>query len=316
MPLIAKPATAPQPTPTPVPIVAAPVPLRLVYIDPDGQEWFLTDRSSGVVATACAGIAGPQPSLTAVNLPGGGGIAQFYRSTTRPIVVGLFVEASTQDDFLALMDRLARAFWNERRGEPAPGTLVVARPDGSSRQIPVICTDGADQSDDDRSKSGLTWSTFTLTFQALDPLWADAEATTTEFAVYSVTGVPPMPPVQLAPAGLLGQTSITNEGDADAYPVWTITGPGEPTITNTTTGRSFGLSVTLGSGETVTVDTRPTMQSAVDGDGDDRWGDLVKSSPRDLWPLVPGVNSLDLSMSGSGTGSKIALSYMRRWLRA
>ena len=310
MPLLVKPVTVPAPIPV------HPVPLGLTYVDPDGQVWPLSDRDSGVVATACAGISGPQPSLTAVSLPGGGAIPQFYRPTSRPVVVGVFVEAATQGEFLALMDRWARALWNERNGEPAPGTLIVARPDGTSRQIPVICTDGADQSDDDRTKTGPTWSSFALTLQALDPLWADGTATQLEFGVYTAAGVPPMPPVELAPPTLLGQTEVVNTGDADSYPVWTITGPGQPTITNNTTGRSFGLDVTLGSAETVTVDTRPTMQSAVDGDGDDRWSDLVKSSPRDLWPLVPGLNELNLSLVGSGTGSKVVLSYTRRWLRA
>lgn len=310
MPLLVKPVS------TPAPIVVHPVPLGLTYVDPDGQSWPLSDRDSGVVATACAGISGPQPSLTATNLPSGGAVPQFYRTATRPIVMGVFVEGSTQAEFLARMDAWAWAIWTERNGEPAPGTLIVARPDGTSRQIPVLCTDGGDQSDDDASKSGLTWSTFALTWQALDPLWEDASPTVLQFGVYSASGVPPMPPVQLAPPTLLGQTEVVNTGNAESYPVWTITGPGQPTITNTTTGRSFGLDVSLSAGETVTVDTRPTKQSAVDGDGDDRWSDLVKSSPRDLWPLVPGLNELNLSLVGSGSGSQVVLSYTRRWLRA
>jgi hypothetical protein len=215
-----------------------------------------------------------------------------------------------------LQDRWARAIWNERRGDPAPGLLVLARPDGSSRQIEVMCVDGGDQSDDAAGKSGLLWSTYALTFAADDPLWADADATERAFGSSTAAGVPPMPPIQLAPASLLGDTQVENTGDADSYPVWTITGPGQPTITNTTTGRSWGLNVALGSGETVVVDTRPTMQSAIDNTSADRWTDLVKSNPRDLWPLIPGVNQLNLSISGSSSASKVVLSYTRRWLRS
>lgn len=310
MPLLVTPKTSPAP------IVLHPVPLGLTYVDPDGQSWPLSDRNSGVVATACAGIGGPPRSLTAVSLPSGGAIPQFYRRATRPITIGVFVEGATQGEFLARMDAWALALWNERNGDPAPGTLIVARPDGTSRQIPVMCTDGADQSDDDATKSGLTWSTFALTFQALESLWEDATAIDLTFGVAPAAGIPPMPPIALAPPTLLGQNTIVNSGDAEAYPVWTITGPGTPTLANTTTGRSFGLGVALGSGETVTVDTRPTMQSAVDGTGADRWGDLVKSSPRDLWPLVPGTNVLNLDLASSGAGSQVVLSYTRRWLRA
>ena len=299
-----------------VPLPVHPVPLGLTYVDPDGQAWALTDRNSGVVATACAGISGPQPSLTAVGLPGGGALPQSYHPAARTITLGIFVEGATQAEFLSLCDRWARAIWNERLGNPAPGLLVLARPDGTSRQIQVMHVDGGDQSDDGPTKSGLTWSTYALTFAAADPLWADSDAIELSFGSSSAAGVPPMPPIVLAPATLLGDNQVVNSGDADSYPLWTIHGPGQPTLTNNTTGRSFGLDVTLGPDEVVVVDTRPTMQSAVDGTDADRWGDLVKSSPRDLWPLVPGLNDLNLSISGSDTDSKITLSYTRRWLRA
>jgi hypothetical protein len=299
-----------------VPLPVHPVPLGLTYVDPDGQAWALTDRSSGVVALTCAGISGPQPSVTSVNLPGGGALPQSYRPAARTIILGIFTEGATQAEFLQRQDRWTRAIWNERLGNPAPGLLVLARPDGSSRQIQVMCIDGGDQSDDDATKSGLTWSTYALTFAADDPLWADSDAIEVSFGTSSAAGVPPMPPIVLAPATLLGDSQVTNTGDADSYPLWTIHGPGTPTLTNNTTGRSFGLDVTLGDDEVVVVDTRPTLQSAVDQDGDDRWGDLVKSSPRDLWPLVPGVNDLNLSIADSGDGSQVVLSYTRRWLRA
>jgi hypothetical protein len=125
-----------------------------------------------------------------------------------------------------------------------------------------------------------------------------------------------MPPVELAPGALIGNVRVTNAGDADAHPVWAITGPGTPTLTNTTTGKSFGLAVPLAAGETVTIDTRPTMQSAVDSAGRNRWPDLVKTSPRQLWPLIPGENVVDLQLAGADPGSRIVLSFTRRWLRA
>lgn len=310
MPVLVKPAVSH------IPLPVHPVPLGLTYVDPDGHAWPLTDRDSGVVATGCAGISGPQPSVGSVSLPGGGALPQSYRPAARTITLGIFTEGATQADFLGLCDRWARAIWNERLGQPAPGLLVLARPDGTSRQIPVLHIDGGDQSDDDATKSGPTWSRYALTFAAADPLWADSDPIELTFGTSSASGVPPMPPIVLAPATLLGDSQVTNSGDADSYPIWTIHGPGQPTITNNTTGRSFGLDVTLGSDEVVVVDTRPTMQSAVDATDADRWGDLVKSSPRDLWPLVPGVNDLNLSISSSGVGSQITLSYTRRWLRA
>jgi hypothetical protein len=181
-----------------------------------------------------------------------------------------------------------------------------------------MVADGPDLSDDDRDKSGLNWTSFVVTFKSLDACWSDADPTTLTFqGVDSGAGVPPMPPVVLSPYAVLGDTIVNNTGNAPAYPVWKITGPGTPTLANTTLGRSFGLATALVEGETVTIDTAPDGTAyAIDQTGADRWPDLVKSSPRDLWELVKGPNHLNLALSGSSASSRIELSYVRRWLRA
>jgi hypothetical protein len=299
-------------------ISSLPVPLGLTYTDPDGSLWAWSDVTGQVIATNVQGLGSPPPSLTALALPSGGALAQSYMGAIRAIVVGLLVVDDNQAAFIGAMDRLTRALWTERAGNPSPGTFAVQRPGGSSRQISVLTTSGPDRPDESRDSAGLTWCSFAVTFRALDPYWEDADTTTLEFqAAPPGAGVPPMPPVILSPGTVLGETLVTNTGDADAWPVWEITGPGTPTITNTTTGRSWGLDVSLGMGEIVTVTTGTDGNaSAVDDTDADRWGDLVKSSPRDLWSLVPGDNQLDLALSGSGTGSKIRMTYRRRWLAA
>lgn len=314
MPLIAARQSGGGTTP-PAPIRSEPIPLGLVYVDPDGVRWDLRDRNSGLVLTACSGIASPPVRFASLALPGGGAYPQSYSADSRTIVLGLLVDAATQEQFLDRIDRLAFGLWTERNGEPAPGKLIVQRPGGTSRQCEVFVTEGADQSDDDGR--GLTYTHYALTFTAPSPYWSDETPTVREWkAATGASGVPPMPPVNLAPASVLGETYVINDGNAPSYPVWTITGPGTPTLHNTTTGRSFGFGVALAAGETVTVDTRRPGPSAVDGTGADRWGDLTKSSPRDLWPLVQGRNDLSLTLSGSSSASTIRLSYTRQWLRA
>lgn len=315
MPLLGRPQ---QVTPGVGGVSSLPSPLGLTYTDPDGTVWRWSDMGAQVFVTGVAGLGSPPVSLTALALPSGGGIPQEYQGTFRTVVVGLVIADDDQNEFLAVMDRLNRALWTQRAGNPAPGTLTVERPDGTSRQILVLTTAGPDRPDETRDTAGLTWCSFPVTFRALDPLWSDAETTGFEFAAAPAgAGVPPMPPVLLSPGSVLGATTVHNTGDADAYPVWTIHGPGTPTITNSTTGRSFGLGVALGSAEVVTVTTGTDgSASAVDGTNADRWGDLVKSTPRDLWALVPGTNDLNLVLTGSGTGSKISMSYRRRWLAA
>jgi hypothetical protein len=314
MPLIAVPAEYVPPPPAEV---IAPKPLTLTYQDPDGTWWGFDDPGGGVFATAVAGIGSPPVALTSLPLPAGGALPQMLTPQTRSIVVGLYLyDDWDQDAFLGLRDRLTRALWTVRAGLPAPGTLMVSRPDGTSRQISVLCTDGPGMVSDDATKSGLTWTSMVVTFQASDPFWSDAASTVLMFGSSSAAGVPPMPPTALSTGSVLGVVTVDNDGDADAYPVWTITGPGTPLLTNTTTGLSFGLGVPLGPTEVLTVDTRPTMQSAVDGLGANRWSALTAANPRALWSLVPGGNDLNLQMTGSTSNTSIALSYVRRWLRA
>lgn len=295
-----------------------PRPLRLTYTDPDGVEWDFSDLSGQVQVTGVAGHGSPPVALSAMAMPSGAMLPQSYTGTGRTILVGLVAGDDNQSEFLKLTDRLAQAFWTERLGAPAPGTLRIQRPDGTGRQIKVLVTDGPDLSDDDRDKSGLTWTSFVVTFRSLDPCWSDATPVTLVFqGADEAAGVPPMPPVVLSPYSVLGDLVVNNTGNASAFPVWRISGPGTPTLTNITTGRSFGLAVALAEGETVTIDTAPDGGAyAIDQDDEDRWPDLVKSSPRDLWELVKGPNRLDLTLAGSSSASRIELSYLRRWLRA
>ncbi|MFV2172347.1 hypothetical protein ACFHW2_11805 [Actinomadura sp. LOL_016] len=302
----------------PLPQFRWPRPLRLVYIDPDGVEWDFSDLAGQVQVTGVSGHGSPPVSSTKLQLPSGGSLPQNYVGTGRTVLVGLVAGDDNQLEFLDLCDRLAWALWTERLGEPAPGTLVIQRPDGTGRRIKVLVEDGPDLAGDDREKSGLTWTSFVVTFRSLDACWSDAAPTVLTFkGADEAAGVPPMPPVVLSPYSVLGDVTVTNTGNAAAFPVWRITGPGTPTLTNVTTGRSFGLATELTTGETVTIDTAPDGGAfAEDQTGADRWADLVKSSPRDLWELVKGPNKLSLTLAGSSSDSQIELSYVRRWLRA
>lgn len=296
-------------------------PLTVTYVDPDGEEWDWSAPTSQCRALSVTGIGGPPAAYTDISLSGGGSLPQSFSAAKRSIVVGLHVyDDTSQAGLLDLLDRLTFALWHDRADIPTPGRLVLARPDGSARQIEVFCTSGPPQTEEEASRDAYQRDTsFGLTFESgLDPLFADVSPVgPLVFEAPPVSGgVPPIPPVLLTPSSTLGTSTVRNTGNGPAFPIWTIIGPGVPTLTNVTTQREFSLNVTLGSDEIITIDTRPTRQSAIDGDGVDRWGDLVKSSPRDLWTLIPGVNILNLELASSGTGSKIEMVYYRRWLRA
>jgi hypothetical protein len=101
-------------------------------------------------------------------------------------------------------------------------------------------------------------------------------------------------------------------GDVEAYPLWTITGPGGSLILHhLDTGQKLVLNAPIAVGQTVTIDTRPQLQTIVDQAGTNLWPYADVGSA--LWPLQPGSNNVALLLSGANTNSAINLAYTRRW---
>lgn len=92
-------------------------------------------------------------------------------------------------------------------------------------------------------------------------------------------------------------TSVTNAGDYDTEPVLTVTGPGGTNpITLTIGGRALVVETTVGSGQTLVVDT---AAKTVTLNGVSRLDLLANNSQ---WPqLAPGANAV--GYSGGGTPS-------------
>ncbi|MEU6033968.1 hypothetical protein ABZ801_01015 [Actinomadura sp. NPDC047616] len=318
MPLLSG-AWEPQPpgsVPAPDP---GPQPLKITYTDPDGNVWDWSDPTTGCVITHVSGLGSPPATVTSTSLPGGGALPSDYMPAQRQLVIGLDVALEPQDRFLELLDQLHRALWTERYGQPAPGKITVARPDGTARTLSVLCTSGPEQTDTDAARNAYTTSTvYALTFvSTTDPMFTDQTPTRLLFQTnVDNSGVPPLPPVRLRALRGFETQTITNPGSGDAYPVWVIDGPGRPVLTNQTTGRTLSLATPLVEGERVTIDTRPGQQQVIDSQGRDRWSDLVKTTPRDLWSLPAGDTEVTVRMDGAGASSKIELSFLPRWLRA
>jgi hypothetical protein len=178
----------------------------------------------------------------------------------------------------------------------------------------VYCVGGQDASTDE----GVTWSTYTLSLQADDPFWYDLNPNVITYQLAGASvGILPMLPIAMGSSTVFGADIIDNEGGAEAYPEWLITGPGLPTIQNQTTGRQFSLAAAMADLQQIQVNTQPGLQSAVDiGAGVSVWADVVQNTPRDLWSLARGMNEIFLTMGGAGVDSSIQLSWTRRWLRA
>ena len=152
-----------------------------------------------------------------------------------------------------------------------------------------------------------------IEFLLPDPYWADVQPQRLDFT-------PPPAKSFFAPYPTLtdgrvrGDVQIINDGQVDAYPRWTLTGPASAvTVANTTTGEAFTYGQPLAAGEQVVVETRRGAQSVRRvSDGANRLAALNWPGAT-LWALHAGVNHVQLQMNGSGPGTSTVVEFRRRY---
>jgi hypothetical protein len=299
----------------------APIPLTITYIDPDGNTWNLSDRTmkNGYVCSAIAGIEGFPVMMQIIPFLDGTAIPNVY--IPQPGTIGLAVlvtrpASDSENDYYTLLDGIVRAFLTRRNENPQPGTLIIQRPDGSARQITTYTTSGLDTPDVGLNNMSL----YSFSLSTPDPFWSDLVLNRIVYAQSkAAVGILPLLPVAFNGAAIIGNNVIINKGTSLAFPTWTITGPGTPTITNNTVSpnRSWSLSAPVPTGQQVQVVTKRGQQKAVNlSTGANVWSQLVTNSPRDLWPLVSGNNSVTITLAGATPASSVSVTWTNRWGRA
>ncbi|MFB9776110.1 phage distal tail protein [Brevibacterium otitidis] len=123
----------------------------------------------------------------------------------------------------------------------------------------------------------------------------------------------PFFPVMLSDSTVQGAQVINIQGDAEAWPVWEVTGPGEDLlIQNDDTGERIFIRGQFG--EKVTITTRPQEQDVTSGSAMD--GSLWERVSEDstFFPLKPGINRIRMSMVNGKPESTVTLKYVEQWL--
>jgi hypothetical protein len=127
-------------------------------------------------------------------------------------------------------------------------------------------------------------------------------------------------PWRLASSAVARDWVVFNDGDADAYPVWTIAGPGvAPSLMNVTTGESFLLNYTLTVDEVVTIDMREdgatshTVTSVMPDGTTTNLRKFMDANQRDMWALIPGPNEISLEMDGGAGEALVTFTFLQRF---
>jgi hypothetical protein len=262
-----------------------------------GPGWFTTDGPGGWHATSYELVTDP--------VPRGGENLRFIRAQPARIVWPIYVGGDTHLQWLQRHRTIRKAFISTlHRG--GPGTLQVSRPDGTARQIACYYESGFEG----QAGEGRLFSKDAITLYAPDGYWSDLSVTSiTRSYVPGVNFFNPFP--QVSDSLALGETTLNNPGDVDAWPFWTITGPMTAvTATNITTGHEFTLTYPLAAGEQITI---ATLQPVVRGPAGQNLTYALDWPDAFLWPLTPGDNDVIMNVSGGLAGTTLVLAFRPRY---
>jgi hypothetical protein len=295
---------APEPeTPTTFPRPADPGTLQAMWIAPDGTEVPLTSPDLGWHS-----LDAPISIMTDPH-PRGGVRVRHIQPQPRYITWPMRMRGATHLELIARWRYVIGAFTQTRR--LGPGTLRIARPDGTAREIYAYYESGFHG----EPGQGHTYDTAAINLFCEDPYWwdtADQPPIVREYVSTTVDYLDPYPQVSSGQSVDSGPFSINNLGEVEAWPVWTITGPMTSLIAeNNTTGEAFTLTASLADNtEQIVIDT---YEGTVTGPDDTSWFGFLDQPGAVLWGLAPGVNAVEFTMGGAATGSQVSLTWRNRW---
>lgn len=267
----------------------------------DGTTTALSRANGLLITKGPVGLDAPpvQNALSQFTTTDGASLGQ-QRYPERAIALPMFVEHPT---------RVATRIAELARMVRQPGTLTRTD-DTTTRQLRRVIYSGGLEGDLSTAASPV-WRRLVLSLVALDPFWYGPTSTQAltigtgtgfDDAVSFDAGVP-------FDGGLA--TSISVDGDLGAFPVFSITGPATTLVVTDGTD-AWQIAAALSSGQTLTIDTRPTTQGPRLGSGGVDWSLLTEASR--LFELRSGTSSLIAAASGTSAATSVTVSWESRWL--
>lgn len=284
------------------------VPETVTWIDPDGNQFPLTDQNPYYIpAPGLSGAYGLPMTMVSSVVPGFPGDREEYVQVN-PGDVRLPLYVFGDDE--AAVDNARRVILEATRPQRGYGILRHVANDGVTRDL--FCREMGRLRDIVGRSPGLLRTS--LMFRAADPYWYDTDFTIITLSPSGLLNFfgSPFLPIKLSAGGISSGFTVQNQGQADTWPQWVITGPGtNPVLTNSTTGEVLTIAITLTAGQVLTIDTNPDVLSVTREDGSNQWATISSASV--LWALKTGANAIALAMTGTTTASSLQLMYKNRW---
>jgi hypothetical protein len=273
----------------------------------------------GVVALdGVNGVGLPSVSAQWIEGAGDGAVWRGERVLPRDIDLPLYIAAPDRATLRATTARLAQML-------AGPMTLRFVEDDGTSWTLAVRRTGGGQMVLGTDTNRAVTEASTVISLRAGDPFWTSSTVQRASVTALIGRGLLSYDPdgsgptarggsslsfLRVSASQTLGAFTMANDGDAPAYPKWTVTGPGSNLVVTSSTGESFAWNGTLGTTDTLTIDTR--QATVTDQTGASRYASLG-TAPR-LWRVQPGVTTANVALTGSTSATTIVVEWQpRRW---
>jgi hypothetical protein len=257
------------------------------------------------VTSGVTGLGLPPVSVQWLTGAGDGALYRGQRVQPRNIDLPLDIVGRDRAHLKQLVSRLALAL-------AGACTLALIEDDGT-RWATVVYRTGGGEYTYGVDTTGDRDVQMVVTVTAGDPYFTSSAVSTQTIGGDTSTSawLDSMAQMPVASSQAIGEITLTNPGDAHAYPVWDIYGPGHAFEAVAPSGERLAWLGTLAAGERLTLDTQ--RGSAVDGTGANRYSDL-DTAPR-FWSVPPGTTTATASLLGVTSASKIVCSWRaRRWV--
>ena len=286
------------------------------WVDVNGTEWPLNGETNYQVIIGPVGMYGMPINIVTQEVPLQPGTLEKYVQLLPGLVKLPILVYASDEPTLDFVRRQLKWAMSPARGV---GKLRHTANDGTVRELNCRVQKGF-EGDETAGNRGLGAVILNLEFFAADPFWYDTDFQQIPFATGStVTFLGPSPfiPILLSSVGAVGTGSVENDGDALAWPIWTLQGPATSlNLTDTTTGDVLSLpstqmaSITMG--QEIVIDTSPQFGKTITReDGSRHFGYMDPTSI--LWGLAVGTNAVSVAVGGSGASTLLTLQFKRRY---
>lgn len=274
---------------------------------------FTTDFGMEAVA-GMSGLGLPPVSVQWREAAGDGSMFRGKRVLSRDLDVPIYVRSKDREDLKAQMSHLALVLSDEVElrfveSETLSWYCKAHRMGGGEYVY------GSDTQGEDDLMT-------VVTFRSGDPFWTRSQTSTVVVGgnsdVTAMIGDTSLVGLSVASSQTFGRVTLSNPGDADAYPVWTVMGPGtnfkasigDPEATDGSY-TIFNWAGTLAADEVLTIDTYTGL--VTDQDGINRYADF-DAAPR-FWKIPPGNSEAMVTLEGANSSSRVECTWRpRKWL--